>query len=344
MPTVPTSKFLIDPNWTIFAAPVQTILQVAEQLGANRQQLLSDAGLDASELKIPDRRFPVSSYFRLFQLASSAADDPDIGLKVGRVTALKGLNLQLYMATVCESFRDYLNLLPNLLELRGDIGKVTAHRDADLVELRWEPLLVETGHKRFISDEVLGAAANIINGLCAMPVPVVKAQFSYAKPQDVSALEDTFGRNLTFGKPYSSLFFKSVALDFPLLKQDYHGGPDQGHPFRDFFAGDDPADQLLTSLKQSIIQYLPEGGATIDKLASRLNISRRTLQRRLSDRDTNFLNVLQEVRSKVALRYLGDGRLGITEIAFLLGYADQGSFSSAFKSWHGVSPRDYRRK
>jgi AraC-like DNA-binding protein len=191
---------------------------------------------------------------------------------------------------------------------------------------------------------MLGAAANIINCLCAMPVPVVKAQFSYAQPQDVSALEDTFGRNLTFGKQYSSLFFKSAALDFPLLKQDYHGGPDQGHPFRDFFAGDDPADQLLASLKQSIIQYLPEGGATIDKLASKLNISRRTLQRRLSDRDTNFLNVLQEVRSKVALRYLGDGRLGITEIAFLLGYADQGSFSSAFKSWHGVSPRDYRRK
>jgi AraC-like DNA-binding protein len=50
------------------------------------------------------------------------------------------------------------------------------------------------------------------------------------------------------------------------------------------------------------------------------------------------------VRSKVALRYLSDERLGITEIAFLLGYADQGSFSSAFKSWHGVSPRDYRRK
>ena len=59
---------------------------------------------------------------------------------------------------------------------------------------------------------------------------------------------------------------------------------------------------------------------------------------------SNFLNVLQEVRSRVALRYLADDRLGITEIAFLLGYADQGSFSSAFKSWHGVSPRDYRQK
>ena len=89
---------------------------------------------------------------------------------------------------------------------------------------------------------------------------------------------------------------------------------------------------------------MPEGEVTIDKLASKLNVSRRTLQRRLSDRETNFLNVLQEVRSRVAPRYLADDRLGITEIAFLLGYADQGSFSSAFKSWHGISPRDYRRK
>jgi AraC-like DNA-binding protein len=92
------------------------------------------------------------------------------------------------------------------------------------------------------------------------------------------------------------------------------------------------------------VQYLPEGEDTIDKLAGKLNISRRTLQRRLSERDTNFLHVLQEVRSKMAIRYLADDRLGITEIAFLLGYADQGSFSSAFKSWHGLAPRDYRRK
>jgi AraC-like DNA-binding protein len=62
-----------------------------------------------------------------------------------------------------------------------------------------------------------------------------------------------------------------------------------------------------------IVQHLPEGEVTIDKLANKLNIPRRILQR-------------------------------ITEIAFSLGYADQGSFSSAFKSWHRVSPRDYRRK
>ena len=100
----------------------------------------------------------------------------------------------------------------------------------------------------------------------------------------------------------------------------------------------------MANLKSFMMRRLPEGEVSIDKLASLMNISRRTLQRRLSDRGTNFLQVLQEVRSRMALRYLSDDRLGITEIAFLLGYADQGSFSSAFKSWHGMSPRDYRRK
>ncbi|KRO94029.1 MAG: hypothetical protein ABS24_08515 [SAR92 bacterium BACL26 MAG-121220-bin70] len=177
-----------------------------------------------------------------------------------------------------------------------------------------------------------------------MPVRVMKARFSYAKPQDISKLEDVFGRNLSFDQPYSSLFFQREALTYPMLQQDYQEGPDHSHPFRDFFEDEDPSDQLLFTLKQSIVQYLPEGEVTIDKLANSLHISRRTLQRRLSDRETNFLQVLQEVRSRVALRYLADDRLGITEIAFLLGYADQGSFSSAFKSWHGVSPRDFRRK
>ena len=344
MSTTPNPVQLIAPNWTVSAAPISTLLQVSEQLGLDTNALLMASGLEASELTIPDRRFPVSNYFRLFQQMADASRDPDIGLTVGRVTFLKGLNLQLYLSTVCQSFRDYLNLIPSALRLRGDIGQITAYRDGNLVELRWEPLLSQTGLKRYISDDILAASVGIFSSLCVMPVSVVKANFTYSRPQDMTRLENTFGRNLAFDQPYSSVFFEREALGFSILKQDYQVWADQDNPFWEFFEGDDPADQLLSNLRQSIVQYLPEGEVTIDKLASKLNISRRTLQRRLSERDTSFLNILQEVRSKGALRYLSDKRLGITEIAFLLGYGDQGSFSSAFKSWHGVSPRDYRRK
>ena len=143
---------LIDPKWTVYAAPINTLLQVIEQLGLDSRALLTSAGLDATELTIPDRRFPVNSYYRLFQLAADATNNPDIGLVVGRVTYLKGLNIQLYLARVCKSFKDYLNLMPSQHILRGDIGQITAHREGELVELRWEPLMPETGRKRFISD------------------------------------------------------------------------------------------------------------------------------------------------------------------------------------------------
>jgi hypothetical protein len=84
---------------------------------------------------------------------------------------------------VCKSFKDYLNLMPSQHILRGDIGQITAHREGELVELRWEPLMPETGRKRFISDEMLAASAGIFNSLCVRPVQVVKAHFTYAQPQ-----------------------------------------------------------------------------------------------------------------------------------------------------------------
>ncbi|EAS46184.1 transcriptional regulator, AraC family protein [marine gamma proteobacterium HTCC2207] len=334
----------INPNWSVFAPALVAILQAAEKDGANQQRLLRDSGLQQSQLSIPERRFPVVNYYKLYQLAAEASGNPDIGLSVGRIIYLKGLNLQLYTCSLCKSFRDYLNLIPSTLKMRGDMGETTAHREGNLVELRWEPLLKSSGLKRFCSDEVLSASAAIINSLCVRPVPVVKANFSYSQPKDTIQLEAIFGRNIAYNQPYSSLFFDSGALDFQLLKQDYQQGPDLTKPFSELFENDQAIDEFLANLKSFMMRRLPEGEVSIDKLASLMNISRRTLQRRLSDRGTNFLQVLQEVRSRMALRYLSDNRLGITEIAFLLGYADQGSFSSAFKSWHGMSPRDYRRK
>ena len=164
----------INPNWSVLAPALVAILQAAEKDGANQQRLLRDSGLQQDQLTIPDRRFPVANYYKLYQLAAEASANPDIGLSVGRIIYLKGLNLQLYTCSLCKSFRDYLNLIPSTLKMRGDIGETTAHREGNLVELRWEPLLKSSGLKRYCSDEVLSASAAIINSLCVRPVPVVK--------------------------------------------------------------------------------------------------------------------------------------------------------------------------
>ena len=156
----------INSSWSVYAAPLITILQIAEQLGLNQNSLLVEVGLDAKELSIPDRRFPVMIYYRLYEAVAKESNDPDIALSVGRINYLKGLNFQLYMSTVCKSFRDYLNLMPSTLKLRGDLGEIRAHREGELVELCWEPLLLGTQRKRFLTDEMLSVSVMIINSIC----------------------------------------------------------------------------------------------------------------------------------------------------------------------------------
>ena len=93
-----------------------------------------------------------------------------------------------------------------------------------------------------------------------------------------------------------------------------------------------------------MLRALPTDELSIDTLAKGLGVSRRTLQRRLTERGTHYMEVLADLRSDLSIRYLADERLGITEIAFMLGYSDQASFSTAFKSWHGMSPSDFRKQ
>ena len=174
-------------------------------------------------------------------------------------------------------------------------------------------------------------------------MPVQQAHFTYSEPQDLKMLKTTFGTDLYFDQPVSCLYFARDSLDYPLTRL-YDGLSSLlvHLPVDHLFSDGEPRDVFLNQLRQTLLRLLPQGGINIDQVAEHLNLSRRTLQRRLSERDTQFQQVLQQLRADLALRYLADERLTVTEIAFLLGYSDQGSFSAAFKSWHGLSPLEHR--
>ena len=67
------------------------------------------------------------------------------------------------------------------------------------------------------------------------------------------------------------------------------------------------------------------------------------LQQKLAERDSSFKEVLNQVRESLALAYVEQARLSITEMSFMLGFAETSSFTRAFRRWTGKSPRDYRR-
>lgn len=68
-----------------------------------------------------------------------------------------------------------------------------------------------------------------------------------------------------------------------------------------------------------------------------LGMTERTLLRRLKDEGTTFADVLRQLREERAFQYLQQG-VRLSEVAYLLGFSDNGTFSRAFKQWTGRRP------
>lgn len=80
---------------------------------------------------------------------------------------------------------------------------------------------------------------------------------------------------------------------------------------------------------------------SIEDVARKMNVSERTLQLKLKAENTSFREISDEVRRDIAIHHLKKGILNVSEIAYLLGFSEVSSFSSAFKKWTGAAPSIY---
>jgi AraC-like DNA-binding protein len=196
-----------------------------------------------------------------------------------------------------------------------------------------------------LTDSILSATTLQMDSYCLLPVKPRRVDLTYSRPDNLAALRDTFGAPLHFGQPVSALHYDWKVLDYPQLHVSTRLYDVVAEEFSAFFSNDSSAsDPFSLGLHAAIRRQLPVGECSIDTVARDMNVSRRTLQRRLKDRDSNFQNLLQGVKYSLARKYLEDKSLSVIEIAFLLGYGDPSSFSAAFKSWSGFTPTEFRRQ
>src|SRR5262249_43450246 len=171
----------------------------------------------------------------------------------------------------------------------------------------------------------------------------LQIRFPHAAPSDLSEHRRVFGCPLEFGSKCSELVFSREVLDLTMVKAD-----------ADLQAILDA--QVLAALEQlprveatteTVRRHLPaelcHGPPTLEQIAPRMNMSPRTLHRRLDEESTSFRQILAEVRRELATRHLSERRLAIGEIAFLLGFSEPSAFHRAFKRWTGYAPLAYRQ-
>jgi AraC-like DNA-binding protein len=183
----------------------------------------------------------------------------------------------------------------------------------------------------------LGSLIATVRQLSVGTVAVNRVEWPFPRMADSSFL-DPFGLDIAFDKPRMRVFWPDGAADQPMI---------QGHALLHRHYVDRCRHMAEAVRAQDLVArietVIANDALELPTVARRLNLSERTLQRRLKEAGLNFRAVSNDARMKRARKLLSEGTTSIADVAARLGYAETASFTHAFQRLSGCTPRQFRR-
>ena len=156
-------------------------------------------------------------------------------------------------------------------------------------------------------------------------------------PQASARLREFFGCAVEFSAPQNALVFRADDLDAALPTAN----PVLVHisaQALERYVGRIASDTLADSVRSCIIRLLPSGPVEQAAIARSLDLSLRSMQRKLKEEGASFRELLDDTRRRLADRYSKDSTLSSSELAYLLGFSEASSFRRALRRWNVNSP------
>lgn len=170
----------------------------------------------------------------------------------------------------------------------------------------------------------------------------LRVAFSTPAPEALERFEAHFRCPIDFDQPRELLVLPASVMDQPSPRAHPELEQATEQMIVRYLALREKAD-ILSQVRAALFECLPEGDVSAERIAAQLHMSARTLRRKLDDEGTSFRTLLADVRRSLALRYMEDRSLSLTEISYLLGFSEPSSFTRAFRGWTGSSPSEARR-
>jgi AraC-like DNA-binding protein len=328
---------------SVLSVSSRALLGACDRLGLDTDRILAAAGVDRVVVNDPDRRVPIVQFGRLWQAAYELADDPDLALHAIEVLPFGAYRVIDFLIWNAPTLGDALAKVSDYFPLINDVVRlpfVVGDRSATLaVEAPSDPAVVT----RPYAEYVLGAVFLRTRVNMQQPYRLARVEFTHPRPASIREHERIFACPVVFGAQACQLVIGRQAWDAPRTGAD-----------RTLFSILDghartlldqrPADGTIVGrVREAIGAGLRGGDPGLLSVARQLGMSPRTLQRRLSEHNAIFNEMLDTMRFVAAKSYLAQKNIAATEIAYLLGFAEQSSFNRAFRRWAGQTPREFRR-
>lgn len=327
---------------TVFIAYARGLLDHLRTRRIDIEPLLTLIGLDAAALDEPGRTIPAARYVQLWQEAERLSGDAQLGLHVGEVVRPGKYGVLGYVMMSCETLGESLLRQLRYQDLVGKSGRSELVQSGDRCELRWHAAMARGS--RHVGEEHVASWVAFARWILGTPGrDPIEVQFEHEAPPDLSEHQRLFRCPLRFGQPWTAVAFESGLLKLPLRDKNPEMRTLMDRHAEMLLAQQVQGEAELTQeIRETIAKQLADGVPAIEVVAAQLKVQPRTLQRRLAQAGTNYKDLVDDVRRRQALRHIGDPRLNLPEIAFLLGFSEQSSFQRAFKRWTGMPPGQYR--
>lgn len=166
---------------------------------------------------------------------------------------------------------------------------------------------------------------------------------AHSKHAQAEAVERTLGAPAHFSQTANWIEVDDGMLDLPHVGADTALIEAIRRTLEPALARSSRTLTFVERVRVAVDGSLAESG-DVQAIARQMRMSSRTLQRRLADEGTSFRGVVDRARRDRAERLVGDPKVSLTEIAFLLGFADASAFTRAFRRWTGTAPQQARTK
>lgn len=278
----------------------------------------------------------------LLEKISVAVADPAVGLAIGSRVAPRHVGVLGYLVLSCQNLGEALARFARYQRLVYDVNPFNIRVDEKGMELSWG---IEYGKTGVLADDSsIAALVSFVRVLTNQPLYPSYVSFVNPTPDNLQHYEDFFHCPVKFEDDATRVCFPLEYLATPLLHSDPTLLDLLSQQAETLLLVLPKADAFEEKLQQMIVQCLHEGEPTLPAVSAHLALSTRTLQRRLQERGLVFQDILEHTRRELALRYLEDKSLSLTDIALLLGYSEQSAFNRAFKRWYEQPPKSYRKQ
>lgn len=318
-------------------------LAVSKQI--NLEDLLLNAGIEPGTVGSPDAFLTAKQLESVLAELISASNDPAFGLHYGKNIQYNGRSLVEELVCSAGTLREALRELVKYKDLLAPGSQFQLAVGEHLASISYQPGSVQLSDIQRVFDElIISRLYGISFWLTGGEFSLVEVRFSHPQPSYVEEYQRTFKTPIFFNSERNELIFRKEILDVPLSGSlpDYHGRIEQlaEEQLNRLAMGSRITRQVLSYLKANI------GIAAIgvEDAASHLNMTARTLQRKLKQEGVSFAELRDQLRHDMAQNQLQNSNVSMGVLASHLGFSDASTFYHAFKRWEGVSPGEYRRQ